>query len=131
MSLLTYYSSYFCNFKNRSHGKEPCSHFSLKSYFPRDFFLEIHFCVILQCTQNFFDPSTPKIQSLVGGLEIREKASFFITRIIARNIHFDITQKCESFWLCLVFSNFMHESIHSSIVFCKTYAHIVLLFFTR
>ena len=33
----------------------------LKSYFTWDVFLEIHFCVIFQDIQNFFDPGTPRI----------------------------------------------------------------------
>ena len=37
--------------------------FVLKSYFARDVFLEIRFCVILQGIQNFFGPSTPRFSS--------------------------------------------------------------------
>ena len=36
---------------------------SLKLYFPRDVFLEIRLCVILQGIQNFFSPGTPKFLS--------------------------------------------------------------------
>ena len=38
-------------------------YFFLKSYFAKDVFLEILFCVILQGIQTFFGPGTPRISS--------------------------------------------------------------------
>lgn len=39
---------------------QPPSQFLLKLYFARDAFLEIHFCVILECIQKFLAPALPE-----------------------------------------------------------------------
>ena len=53
----------------------------LKSYFARNFFLEICFFVILQGTQNFFVPGTPRIFS-----GVLEKDQIYGVKITGRYI---------------------------------------------
>ena len=64
---MQYLVRYHAPWQRRDQGGHGLTLF-LKSYFPRDVFLEIGFCVILQGIQNFFGPVTPR--SSLGPLDI-------------------------------------------------------------
>ena len=58
------YNSIFLGLPTKGVSGGICSHFFLKSYFARDFILEICFCVILQDIQNFFGSGTSRMSSV-------------------------------------------------------------------
>ena len=63
----------------------------LKSYFAKDVYLEIHFCVIQQGIQNLFGSSTPRISTEVLVCEsLRENS---LTRLAFSNFSFVFIEK--------------------------------------
>ena len=64
----------------------------LKSYFARDVFLEIQFCVILQGIQNVFGPGTPRVLSGAW-----KSFKFIVLRVMEDTF---VSQKAECFHFC-------------------------------
>ena len=68
----------------------------LKSYFARDVFLEIRFCVVPQSIQNFFRPCTPRISPgapAPADFSLSILSFFILGQFLISNVTFNVNSK--------------------------------------